>query len=148
LRILLAEDNAINQRIAIQALSKAGHQVAVANNGVEVLAMFGSGPFDVILMDVHMPEMDGLDAAREIRRREGDGVNVPIAAMTACAMKGDRDKCLAAGMDGYFTKPIHMKEVLVWLATIGLGPSSQNLPSDPPPNRERDQPASQAETHM
>jgi signal transduction histidine kinase/CheY-like chemotaxis protein len=147
LRILLAEDNAINQRIATQALAKAGHHVKVANNGIEVLAMSGSGQFDAILMDVHMPEMDGLDAAREIRRLEGDGPHVPIAAMTACAMKGDREMCIAAGMDGYFTKPIHMKEVLVWLAAIGLGPSSQNLPSGPPLDRGRDPQASQAETH-
>ena len=108
--ILLAEDNAINQTLAIILLEKQGHTVVVANNGKEALAGPGTGAvgeFDLVLMDVQMPEMDGFEVTAHIRAQEkGTGHHVPIIAMTAHAMKGDRERCLQAGMDGYVAKPI------------------------------------------
>ena len=107
LRVLLAEDNLVNQRLAMRLLEKRGHSVALAGNGQEALAAFESESFELILMDVQMPEMDGLEATLRIREKEkGTGSHVPIVALTAHAMKGDREKCLAAGMDAYLTKPI------------------------------------------
>ena len=117
LRILVAEDNPINQTVIARTLEKAGYQVALAQNGREALESWSASPFDVIFMDVQMPEMDGLQTTREIRRREqGTGQHICIVAMTANAMSGDREHCLAAGMDNYFTKPIRTHEVLHWLA--------------------------------
>jgi signal transduction histidine kinase/CheY-like chemotaxis protein len=116
-RILVAEDNPINQTVIARTLEKAGHQVALAQNGREALETWAASCFDVIFMDVQMPEMDGLEATQEIRRRERDtGDRICIMAMTANAMSGDRERCLAAGMDGYFTKPMRAQEVLDWLA--------------------------------
>jgi len=116
-RILVAEDNPINQAVIARTLEKAGHQVALAQNGRQAVEMWGASRFDVIFMDVQMPEMDGLEATQEIRRRERDtGDRICIMAMTANAMSGDRERCLAAGMDGYFTKPMRAQEVLDWLA--------------------------------
>ncbi len=114
LRVLLAEDNPVNQKFAVRVLEGAGHSVVVANNGREAVERSGSEPFDIVLMDIQMPEMDGLDATRAIRAREGEAGaprRVPIIAMTANAMKGDREMCLAAGMDGYVAKPVK-KDVL------------------------------------
>jgi two-component system, sensor histidine kinase and response regulator len=106
-RILLAEDNLVNQRVAVGLLTRRGHSVHVANNGVEALAALDSSPFDVVLMDIQMPEMGGIDATRAIREREAStGRHMRIIAMTAHAMKGDREQCLASGMDGYLSKPI------------------------------------------
>jgi signal transduction histidine kinase/CheY-like chemotaxis protein len=113
LNVLLAEDNPVNVKFALKLLERAGHRVTVAANGREAVERSASGSFNVILMDVQMPEMDGLDATRAIRQREagdGDG-HIPIIAMTANAMAGDREMCLEAGMDGYVTKPVK-KEVL------------------------------------
>ena len=107
LRVLLAEDNAINQNLAVRLLENHGHSVTVANDGVEAVAAVREGEFDVVLMDVQMPNMDGLEAAAAIRALErGTTRHVPIVAMTARAMKGDQERCLAAGMDGYISKPI------------------------------------------
>ncbi|MGB7762012.1 MAG: ATP-binding protein [Bryobacteraceae bacterium] len=115
--ILVAEDNPINQTVIARTLEKAGHRVALAKNGRETLELWAASCFDVIFMDVQMPEMDGLEATREIRRRERDsGRRICIMAMTANAMSGDRERCLSAGMDGYFTKPMRAQEILDWLA--------------------------------
>jgi CheY-like chemotaxis protein len=112
LRILLAEDNPVNQTLATRILERLGHKVQVVNNGKEALAQAQAEEFDVILMDVQMPEMDGLEATAAIRNAEaGTGKHVPIVAMTAHAMKGDREKCLSAGMDEYLSKPIRIDEL-------------------------------------
>ena len=106
--ILLAEDNSVNQKVAGAILSKMGHSVTLASTGVEAVAKWRSGGFDVILMDVQMPEMDGLEAARVIREAEhAQGLHTPIVAMTAHAMSGDRERCLDAGMDDYISKPFN-----------------------------------------
>jgi CheY-like chemotaxis protein len=112
LRVLLAEDNPVNQTLAVRILEKLGHKVQVVNTGREALARSQAEEFDLILMDVQMPEMDGLEATTAIRAAEsGTGKHVPIVAMTAHAMKGDREKCLSAGMDGYLSKPIRISEL-------------------------------------
>jgi two-component system, sensor histidine kinase and response regulator len=108
-KVLLAEDNVVNQRVAVGLLTRRGHTVQVANNGREALAMLAHETFDVVLMDVQMPEMGGLEATLAIRDREqatGSG-RARIIAMTAHVMTGDRDRCIAAGMDGYLSKPIN-----------------------------------------
>ena len=112
LRVLLAEDNEVNQRLAVRLLEKQGHTVALARNGKEAVAALAEGAFDLVLMDVQMPEMDGFEATAHIRRaEEGSGRRVPIVAMTAHAMKGDRERCFQAGMDGYISKPIQPREL-------------------------------------
>jgi two-component system sensor histidine kinase/response regulator len=112
LRILLAEDNLVNQRIAIRLLEKRGHHVVVAGNGEETLGALAQRTFDLVLMDVHMPRMDGFEATTAIREREKlTGLHQPIIAMTALAMKGDRERCMAAGMDGYLSKPIDLQKL-------------------------------------
>ena len=106
-RVLVAEDNPVNQRLAMAILGKKGYEVVLTANGKEAVAAFKQGPFDVILMDVQMPEMDGFEATALIREKEKEtGGHIPIIAMTAHAMKGDRERCLAAGMDGYLSKPV------------------------------------------
>jgi PAS domain S-box-containing protein len=107
LRILLAEDNPVNQRLATVLLQREGHEVVVVGDGRKAVAAVQAGMFDIVLMDVQMPSMDGLEAAIAIRRSEKDsGRRIPIVAMTAHAMTGDRDRCLEAGMDDYLSKPI------------------------------------------
>jgi CheY-like chemotaxis protein len=107
LEVLLAEDNIVNQRVAVGLLTRRGHVVTVANNGLEALAALEARTFDMMLMDVQMPEMGGFEATAEIRRRERErGGHLRIVAMTAHAMNGDRERCLTAGMDGYLSKPI------------------------------------------
>ncbi|MHC4877688.1 MAG: response regulator [Planctomycetota bacterium] len=107
LQVLLAEDSVVNQKLAIALLEKWGHHVTVANNGREAVETSTEAGFDVILMDVQMPEMDGLQATEQIRKREaGTAQHTPIVAMTAHAMKGDEERCLAVGMDAYISKPI------------------------------------------
>ena len=113
LRVLLVEDNPVNQHLARMILEKEGHAVVLARNGHEALARHGAERFDVVLMDVQMPEMDGLEATAAIRRLESQtGAHVPIIGVTAHAMKGDRERCLAAGMDGYVSKPIRPEALL------------------------------------
>ncbi len=113
LRILLVEDNAINQRVAFRMLEDGGHAVVIASNGRDALVALEPGAFDLVLMDVQMPEMDGFEATRAIRRNEqGKNRHIPIIAMTAHAMTGDKERCLAVGMDGYISKPIHAVELL------------------------------------
>jgi len=112
LRIILAEDNPINQAVVVRILEKMGHQLEIAHNGQQALATLESGAFDLIFMDVQMPVMDGLTATRAIRERErSSGGRIPIIAMTAHAMKGDRERCLEAGMDGYLSKPINSRSI-------------------------------------
>jgi two-component system, sensor histidine kinase and response regulator len=112
LRILLAEDNIVNQTLASRLLEKRGHDVTVAGNGKQALAVFEKQAFDAILMDVQMPEMDGFETTAAIRESEkSTGRHIPIIAMTAHAMKGDKERCLASGMDGYLSKPIRGKDL-------------------------------------
>ena len=131
LRILLTEDNLVNQRLALGVLKQHGHVVTVASNGRIAVDTYEKEPFDLILMDVQMPEMDGLKATRAIREREQvTGRHVPIIAMTAHAMKGDRDKCLEAGMDEYLSKPVRVRQlveklVVLFGAEIEVQPSEQ-----------------------
>jgi len=113
LHVLLAEDNAVNQMLAARLLEKHGHRVTVTANGRQALAALEQENFDVVLMDVQMPEMDGFEATAAIRLREqGTGRHLPIIAMTAHAMRGDQERCLAAGMDGYISKPIRAQELI------------------------------------
>lgn len=122
LRILLAEDSLVNQKLGVGLLERQGHTVTIANNGREAVAALQSQDFDVVLMDVQMPEMDGLEATRLIRAGEQQsGRHVPIVAMTAHAMKGDRERGLAAGMDAYLVKPIRAKQVYETLRSIVTG---------------------------
>jgi PAS domain S-box-containing protein len=112
LHILLAEDNRVNQKIATRLLEKRGHQVIMAGTGEEALAALAQRSFDLVLMDVHMPGMDGFEATTAIREREKiTGLHLPVIAMTALAMKGDRERCTAAGMDGYLSKPIDLQKL-------------------------------------
>ena len=113
LRILLAEDTPANQKLVLHILRKRGHVVAIAGNGAEAVEMARRQSYDVVLMDVQMPIMDGFQATEAIRLLERDHqARVPIVAMTAHAMKGDRQRCLAAGMDGYIAKPINSGELI------------------------------------
>ncbi len=119
LRVLLAEDNAINQRLAIRMLEKAGHSVVAISDGNEAIKAFSRERFDIILMDIHMPELNGIEATRRIRRLEvTTSSHVPIIAMTASAMKEDREACLEAGMDAYMSKPICAQELLATLNSL------------------------------
>jgi PAS domain S-box-containing protein len=137
LRVLLAEDNPINQKVAVGVLRRLGHSVRVTASGREALAAMEEQEFDVILMDVQMPEMDGFAATAAIRAREaGTGRHLPIIAMTARAMKGDEEECLRAGMDAYLSKPFQpadLARVLARRASVGARPSHPGTVTAQPP---------------
>jgi len=124
LHILLAEDNVVNRTLAMRLLEKEGHTVAVATNGREARDRSESEKFDLILMDVQMPEMDGFQATAAIREAERTtGKHIPIIAMTAHAMKGDQERCLSAGMDAYIAKPVDAEELSRKIRTVAqIGP--------------------------
>ena len=127
-RILLAEDNRVNQAVASRLLAKLGHTPVIANNGREAIDLLQQESFDLVLMDIQMPEMDGILATKSIREREkSTHGHIPIIAMTAHAMKGDRARCIAAGMDGYVTKPINLEEVTAAILTaLHITPEGDN----------------------
>jgi two-component system, sensor histidine kinase and response regulator len=130
LRILVAEDNAVNQAVILRVLQKMGHETALAQTGKEALALAAAERFDLVFMDVQMPEMDGLAATAAIRESEKNtNTRLPIFAMTAHAMKGDRERCLEAGMDGYITKPVRFGDIEQALAGLTETPRSQAQPA-------------------
>jgi PAS domain S-box-containing protein len=137
-RILLAEDNTVNQTLAVRMLEKRGHQVEVVGTGKEALTALARQPFDLVLMDVQMPELDGFEATAAIRAREREiGGHLPIIAMTAHAMKGDQERCLAAGMDGYVAKPMKAGDLYAAIDRLLTGTSTPDhatgeLPIDLP----------------
>ncbi len=153
LHILLAEDSLYNQKLAVALLERNGHHVTVANDGAEAAGLVRSHTFDLVLMDVQMPEMDGLEATRVIRQHEaGTDRHVPIVAMTAQAMKGDRERCLESGMDDYLTKPVRPAELFATIArVVGEVRPAQTLvappaPADSPSNASPKSPADLAPT--
>jgi len=119
-RVLLAEDNSVNQKVALRMLTRLGYRADLAANGIEVLEAVRRQPYDIILMDVHMPDMDGLDATRRLRAEPPAGVRPWIVALTANAMQGDREACLAAGMDDYISKPVKLPELAAALSQARL----------------------------
>lgn len=120
LHVLVAEDNAVNQHVVRRLLEKRGHRVTLTDNGRDAIAAWENSCFDLVLMDVQMPLMNGLEAAVEIRRREqAGGKHVPIIALTAHAMSGDRERCLASGMDAYLPKPIAAHQLDALLEELG-----------------------------
>ena len=125
LRILLVEDNPANQKLATYILQDRGHLVEIAGDGQEAIYLTEQNRYDVILMDVQMPGMNGLEATAAIRKREDGGRRVPIIAMTAHAMKGDRERCLAAGMDGYLSKPVNAQEMIALVESLAAGGGGQ-----------------------
>ena len=133
LRVLVAEDTAVNLKVAVRMLAKLGARADTAGNGKEALEALARVPYDVVLMDVQLPEMDGFEATAELRRIEADtGRHTPVIAMTAHAMQGDRDRCLAAGMDDYLTKPIRPQSLAVTLLCWSVGRDEVVAPVPPP----------------
>jgi PAS domain S-box-containing protein len=129
LRILLVEDNPANQKLVTYILQDRGHTVEAAGDGQEALSLAGQRNYDAILMDVQMPGMNGLEATAAIRNREKGGSRVPIIAMTAHAMKGDRERCLAAGMDGYLSKPVNAQEMIGLLESLAGSAAARAVPA-------------------
>jgi signal transduction histidine kinase/CheY-like chemotaxis protein len=138
LSILVAEDNPVLQTLAQRMLERPGHQVVTVGNGREAVEALAAGAFDLVLMDVHMPAMDGLEATVEIRGRErSNGRHVPIVALTASSLAGDRERCLAAGMDGYVTKPLKADELFAVIESLtapaaASAAHAEDAPADPP----------------
>ncbi len=131
LRVLLAEDNVVNQQLAVRLLEKRGHTAVVAADGLQALAALETQKFDLVLMDVQMPEMDGVEATRAIREKEKKaGTHIPIVAMTAHAMMGDRERFLSAGMDGYVSKPVRSQELFDTLEAL-LRPHAETAQAAP-----------------
>ncbi|MHA1571550.1 MAG: response regulator [Alphaproteobacteria bacterium] len=129
-RILVVEDNKVNQTLACAILGKAGYVTDVAGNGIEALAALSDQPFDLVLMDMQMPEMDGLEATQEIRKLSGEVARIPIIAMTANAMAGDREKCLQAGMNDYVSKPINPAKLKARVAFWTGQPDARKAPQN------------------
>ncbi len=130
LKILVAEDNTVNQKVVQQLLAHLGYRADVVANGIEVLDALERQNYDVVLMDVQMPEMDGLEATRRLRVRYGAGVPPRVIAMTANAMPGDRDKCLAAGMDSYVSKPVELEDVRAVLIAVSSPAEEERVRDD------------------
>src|SRR5262249_5629479 len=129
LHVLLAEDNLVNQRLITRLLEKWGHQVTAVSTGKDVLTTLEQQAFDLVLMDVQMPEMDGLEAAAAIRAQERvSDTHVPIIAITANAMQGDAEQCLAAGMNAYVAKPIRPDDLYTAIHQLAWGDLSYPLP--------------------
>jgi CheY-like chemotaxis protein len=130
IRILVAEDNAINQKLALRLLEKFGYRAEAVGNGAEAVKALELIPYDLVLMDVQMPEMDGLEASRTIRNLESKVLNhgIPIIALTAHALKGDRETCLAAGMNDYLPKPIEPNKLFELLNKYLTVPDEENQP--------------------
>jgi CheY-like chemotaxis protein len=126
-RILVAEDNHVNQRVVLLSLAQLGLRADAVASGREALRALALAPYDLILMDCQMPDMDGYEATRQIRAGESPGVHMPIVALTARAMQGDREKCLAAGMDDYVAKPVRPEDLAAairrWLPQLSSRPS-------------------------
>jgi CheY-like chemotaxis protein len=118
LAVLVAEDSPVNQLLVRRLLEKAGHHVTIVDTGVAAIEAVARGRFDAVLMDVQMPEMDGFDATSRIRASESGGRRLPIIALTAHAIQGDRERCLAAGMDAYVSKPIRPELLFASLAEV------------------------------
>jgi two-component system sensor histidine kinase/response regulator len=134
LRVLVAEDNVVNQTLARRLLEKLGHKVNVVDDGQQALSAASNTETDLIVMDVQMPHMDGLEATAMIRQSEiGTGRHIPIIALTAHAMKGDRERCLAAGMDGYVSKPIRMEDLEATIASVVESLKPATPPKAPTP---------------
>ena len=132
-RVLLVEDNAVNQTLAIRLLERRGYVVTVAGDGREALSALEKDNFDVVLMDIQMPEMDGFEATAAIRDKEKHtGQHLPIIAMTANALKGDQERCLEAGLDGYIAKPIRTKELFAAIeAMLEHSENAQDFEAEP-----------------
>ena len=136
LRILVAEDNAVNQQLVYRLLTKQGHMLALVSDGAEAVSALDSQSFDLVLMDVQMPNMDGFEATSAIRERErATGIHVPIIAMTANAMKGDRERCLEAGMDAYLSKPLRARQLFEAVEEFN-GSQADGQASLPSPDRQ------------
>ena len=156
LRVLVVEDNKINQMLATRLLERVGHRVQVAGNGLEGISAVRSRPFDLVLMDMQMPEMDGLEATQKIRDLPDPLCRLPIIAMTANALQGDRERCLAAGMNDYVSKPIDVSELIDKVArwsepdpvADSVAGSSSGLPSVPEAEAHQDQTTTAKETDL